>query len=268
MSELEPDKKMEESSVIEVRTYFVRGRNALLARADFADLYLDYYLHQGITNTRHAPNQDELFKELLAGMTLHAASRPRQETAAWTVHFQEPRLNLFVNSDNLMGTVVGQIFTQDVKDTGKNVFLSDLVKLGQPSRRSSVDFQSANSWGAVEEFYARSEQRVARLFQYMDEDFVMISAQPDCDEEWLTQLTVDEVRKLDQNETLSLLEKRTYRWHCGCTEERMMQVLAPVMKQDPQGLFADETSLRMRCPRCGLIYVIGRTKLEAFVENQ
>ncbi len=29
----------------EVRTYFVRGRNALVARADFGALYVDYYLH-------------------------------------------------------------------------------------------------------------------------------------------------------------------------------------------------------------------------------
>jgi molecular chaperone Hsp33 len=268
MSESEAKAQEEESSLIEVRTYFVRERNALLARADFGELYLDYYLHQAATNTRHDPAHDEMFKELLAGMALHAAARPQQEMCAWTVHFQEPRINLFVNSDNVTGTVVGQIFTKDIKDTGKNVFLSDVVKPGQPARRSSVDFQSTQSWGAIEEFYARSEQRTARLFQYVDEDFIMIVAQPDCDEEWLAQLTAEDVRQLDQKETLSLLEKRMIRWHCGCTSERMMQVLIPVMKQDPQGLFADETSLRMRCPRCGQVYEIERQKLEAYIANQ
>ena len=34
---------------LDVRTYFVRERNALLARADFGELYVDYYLHQGHT---------------------------------------------------------------------------------------------------------------------------------------------------------------------------------------------------------------------------
>ena len=40
---------------LEVRTYFVRGRNALVARADFAEMYVDYYLHQGQNGYQHAP---------------------------------------------------------------------------------------------------------------------------------------------------------------------------------------------------------------------
>jgi molecular chaperone Hsp33 len=32
---------------LEVRTFFVRGRNALVARANLSELYVDYYLHLG-----------------------------------------------------------------------------------------------------------------------------------------------------------------------------------------------------------------------------
>ena len=38
-------------SGLEIRTQFVRNRNALVARADFGEMFVDYYLHlstQGI----------------------------------------------------------------------------------------------------------------------------------------------------------------------------------------------------------------------------
>src|ERR1700710_1489847 len=90
---------------LEVRTYFVRERNALLARADFGELYVDYYLHQGQLGCQHAPFHDGMLKEALAAVTLHCASRPRNETSAWTIHFQDPLLNIFVTGNNQLGTV-------------------------------------------------------------------------------------------------------------------------------------------------------------------
>jgi Hsp33 protein len=254
-----------DSAKLEVRSYFVRERNALVARADFGALYVDYYLHQAQLGRQHEPVHDLLFKEALAALTLHMASRPRHETTAWTIHFQDPRLNLFVTGDNMTGTVVGQIFTEDVKDVGRNLFLSDLVKNGRPARRSSVEFQGLRPFRAVEQYYARSEQRPARYFQHGAEDFVMVTAQPDCDPAWFASLTDEKIRALDIAETLGLLEQRFYHWDCGCNHERMLEVLAPVMKQDPDGLFGDDASVRMRCPRCGMRFVITRESLEAFV---
>ena len=74
---------------LEVRSYFVRGRNALLTRADFGELYVDYYLHQGQLGAQHAPGDDELLKQALAAVTLHSASRPWSESVAWTIHLGE-----------------------------------------------------------------------------------------------------------------------------------------------------------------------------------
>lgn len=93
----------------------------------------------------------------------------------------------------------------------------------------------------------------------------MVSAQPQCDLAWLESLTEDSIRTLDQTEQLSLLEIRRYAWDCGCTQEKMLGVLAPVMRTDPVGLFGDEESIRMSCPRCGARYVITREALEAYV---
>lgn len=255
----------ESAARLEVRTYFVRGRNALVARADFEPLYVDYYLHQGTLGVQHAPFHDGMFKEALAALTLHCASRPWNEAAAWTIHFQQPRLNLFVTGDNTAGTVVGQLFTENVKDVGRNLFFCDQTRDGQPVRRSSVEFDSVHPFRAAEHYYLQSEQRPARFFAHGEEDFVMVSAQPDADAQWIDSLDDNAIRALDRSEQLSLLETRTYRWHCGCTQARMMAALRPVMTSDPDGLFGDEPALRMRCPRCGQKFLITRESMEAFI---
>ena len=43
------------------------------------------------------------------------------------------------------------------------------------------------------------------------------------------------------------------------------EVLAPTMRQDPDGLFGEEQKLEIRCPRCGARYIVTREALETFV---
>lgn len=258
-------KEPEPTEGLEVRTYFVRERNALLARADFAELYVDYYLHQGQYGYHHSPAHDGLLKEALAALTLHCASRPWNEAWAWTIHLREPLLNLFVTGDNRRAIIVGQIFTENVKADGRNLFLADVARERADSRRSSIEFTGAAPFAIAEEFYARSEQRPARYFQCGPEDFVMISAQPGCDMDWFHALDDEKVRALDEQETLSLLEKRTYQWGCGCSPERMFTVLGPMMRKDPAALFGEEDLIRISCPRCGAKHTIIRESLAAYV---
>ncbi len=250
---------------LQVRSYFVRGRNALMARADFGELYVDYYLHQGQYGYSHAPSHDGMLKEALAALTLHCASRPWNESWAWTIHFHRPLVNLFVTGDNRRGLVVGQIFTENVKDDGRNLFCADLVRERADSRRSTVEFTGTEPFAIVEQYYSQSEQRPARYFRHGTEDFVMVSAQPGCDLDWFHALTDEQVRTIDERETLSLLEERSYRWGCGCSQERMLSILAPIMRREPQELFGDEAVLRMSCPRCGAQHLVTREALEAYV---
>jgi molecular chaperone Hsp33 len=250
---------------LEVRTYFVRERNALVARADFGELFVDYYLHLAQIERRSRPAEDTMMKEALAALTLHCASRPRNETTAWTIHFSEPLVNLFVTGDNARGTVVGQSFTEGVKQDGRNLFMSDIVRGQMPVRRSVVELTDADIFPAVERYYDQSEQRPARLFRHGEEDFVMVTAHPDCDMAWFDSLDDAAIRTLDQSETLTLLEKRFYRWECGCDERRMMDVLRPVMMRDADALFGDEPVIRMSCPRCGARHKITREAMEAHI---
>lgn len=250
---------------IEVRTYFVRSRNALLARAKLSDLYVDYYLHAADQNLKVAPEHDEIFKRALAAFTLHCASRPWNELLAWTINFQAPLVNVFLTGDNGTGAITGRVFTENVRALPENIFYSDVVRGTEPKRRSAVNFTGADPLVAAEKFYAQSEQRVARIFALPDEEFVMVVEHPDCDVAWLAALDAKTLLDLDQTETLSLLERRIQRWHCGCNERRMLEVLAPTMRQDPEGLFGPDPKIEIRCPRCGARYAITREAMEAFV---
>ncbi len=248
---------------IEVQTYFVRHRNALVARAALSDLYVDYYLHLSEHRIRPEPAHDELFKRALAAFVLHQVSRPWNELTAWTLNFQEPLVNVFLTGDNETGAVTGRVFAENVKVMPENLFFSDVVVPRQPKRRSAVPFQGADPLAALETFYAQSEQRLGRAFDLGGERFVLVVEHPDCDLAWLRGLTADDVATLDETETLSLLEKRIYRWHCGCNQARMLQVLAPSFKADPEHLFGGEETIEIRCPRCGARHAVTREALEA-----
>jgi len=248
---------------IEVRTYFVRGRNALVARADFSQIYVDYYLHVADCGLAVEPEVAEFVKSALAAVTLHGASRPRNERVAWTVNFQKPLLNIFAACDNPSGSIVANVFTENVREGETNLFYADTIRGEEAPRRSVVDFEGTDFFHAAERYYAHSEQRPARFFMHGEEDFVLISAQPDCDLEWLESLNDEAVRNLDKSEQLGLLEQRLYRFECGCNQQRMMRVLLPTFRHDAEALFEGEEVIRMSCPRCGVRHAITREALEA-----
>jgi molecular chaperone Hsp33 len=252
---------------LEVRTHFVRQRNALLARADFGDLYVDYYLHLSANHIRLEPEHDAMFKRALAAFTLHCASRPWNEMTAWTINFQSPLVNLFLTGDNETGAVTGRVFEENVKEGPHSLFFADVVRGRQPKRRSTVTFEGNDPMTAIEKFYEQSEQRGARYFQLGEEEFAMLTEHPDCDVNWFRSVATEDIRALGEVETLALMERRIYRWHCGCNQERMMEVLAPTMKHDPEGLFGEDPKIEIRCPRCGARHTVTREAMEAFIAN-
>lgn len=248
---------------IEVRTYFARHRNALVARAGFSELFAALYLHRMDCGIQVPPECDDRVREALAALTLHCASRPWKETCAWTVHFPDPRMNVFTAGDNAAGTVVANVFNENVRDIEAGIFYADVIEEGRPSRRSVVEFEGSGFLEAAEQFYRKSEQRPVRFFWHDDEDLVMVSAQPDCDLGWLESLDGDAIRNLDQNVELALLEKRMYRFECGCTQKRMLDLLGPVFQKQGEELFAGEETIRIHCPRCGARHMITQEALEA-----
>ncbi len=250
---------------LEVRTYYVRNRHAFVARASFSELFVDYYLHLGEQKLHFKSENDAMFKRALVAFTLHCASRPWNEMTAWTLHFEQPPVNLFLTGDNSDGAITGRVFEENVREMGANIFYADVVRGQEPKRRSTVNFTGSDPLRTIETFYEQSEQRAAKFFQVNEEEFVLVAEHPDIDRTWFDTLTTETVKTFDTTETLALMERRIYRWHCGCNQKRMLEVLAPTAKQDIAALFEADEKLEMRCPRCGSRYVITREALEAYL---
>jgi molecular chaperone Hsp33 len=248
---------------IEVRTYFARERNALVARGDFSEIFASWYLHRMDHGIEIPSAFEDIGREALAALTLHCAGRPWKESCAWTVQFPDPRVNIFAAGDNNTGTVVANLFTDGLKNIERGVFYSDVVEDQRAPRRSVVDFQAKSFLQAVEIFYSQSEQRPVRFFWHGDEDLVMVAAQPDCDIEWLQSLDEDAIRRMDTEVELSLLEKRQFRFECGCNQKRMMDFILPVFKKQADDLFCGDQTISVVCPRCGAKHILTREALEA-----
>ena len=78
---------------------------------------------------------DSLLKELMAYFTLYMVARPWAEQHAWTVNLRTPAVaNLFVTGSSLTESVVGRVFTQDIKEPEENTLYStqeEMEKLQQ-----------------------------------------------------------------------------------------------------------------------------------------
>jgi molecular chaperone Hsp33 len=261
-----PSTSTDPSSLVEVRCYFVRKRNALAVRGQFGPLFMDYYLHAADHSLRLPESLDSMMKEALVGVTLHMAGKPWNEEHAWTVNFHDPRANFFVTGDNKNCHVTGRCFTENVKVADEQLFYAQQLRTGVPLKQSAISFEGAGFLSAVEQYYAMSEQRPGRFFTYGDdEDYVFVSAQPQCDVAWLMDLNEEKILALDRTEELSLLETRTYRWECGCTLEKLYAALLPHAMRDMDSIFAGDEILKATCPRCARRYFIDREQLEAWI---
>jgi molecular chaperone Hsp33 len=251
-----------------VTNHFVRVRNVLLARADLSGLFKSFRDHLQTYGLNPAPGEQEEFLEFLAGFTLHAASHPRNEVMAWTVHFQDPPLNIFLAADTELSTVAGRTFTEGLREEESNMFYQDLVVRGKPLHRSIVPFAGRSAKGTIEFYYNQSEQRPGRFFNLGENRYCLLSAHPDYDPAWFRNLSLDQVCRLHQEEVLSPIETRRFQWHCGCHYHKILEVLSSPMRHDPEGLFGDEEAVTVNCPRCAARYRVSREAMEAFLADQ
>ena len=254
---------------VDVRSYYVRGRNALAVQAEFSSLYVDYYLHLMDQGLPGESVSDSLLKDALATITLHATTRPWKETHAWTLHFSEPALNVFVTAGSLLESVTGRVFTKGIRESGKSLFYAQVHLSGQTPRQSVVEIPERDVLSAVETYYRRSEQRTARLFNLVDDEVLMVSAQPGCDLGWLDSLNQGMALDLHEGEETALLETRRYRFHCGCSPARIYPAIAPIAaSQGLDGLFMGEQVITIQCPRCAARWRISREQMEALMAER
>lgn len=244
-----------------VESLFIRHRNALLLRGQFTPIYTDYYLHLMQHGIRHGAELDQMLKDTLAMLTLHLVARPRAETIAWTVNLRAPRMNLFVTGGSVQENITGRIFTEDVREPDRNFFYSQTTAPNMPEpRTSTLEVVGKDPVMWVSQFYDQSEQRPARAFRLDDENFALVAAQPDCDLDWLEALDEDAVAIIDTTEEITVLETRRFRFHCGCTLDKILPILGG-WKERLDDLFEDADLIRLQCPRCAAKYKVTRDML-------
>ncbi len=254
----EPEQIENVEEYTKVESIFVRHRNALVLRATLTPIYTDYYLHLMQHGIRHSQDLDDMLKDFLAGLVLHCVARPWAESMAWTVNLRAPRVNIFATGGSLEESVTGRIFTEDVREPDRNFFYSQTTaKHFDEPRLSMLEVDDRNPLRWVEQYYAQSEQRPARMFRHEDELFSLVTAQPDCDEEWLADLDAEAAARIQETEETTLLETRRFRFHCGCDLGKILPVLGS-WRDRPDDLFEDADVITVQCPRCAAKYRITR----------
>lgn len=241
-----------------IESVFVRERNALLLRGQFTPIFTDYYLHLMQHGIRHSPELDQMLKDSLVMLALHLVARPWAETIAWTANLRAPRMNLFVTGGSVPEEVTGRIFTEDVREPDRNFFYSQTTapRMDEP-RTSMLEVEGKDPLAWISQFYDQSEQRPARAFRFEDENFALIAAQPGCDMEWFDSLNEEKVLRIDAEEQTKLLETRRFRFHCGCTLEKILPVLGG-WRERLDELFEDADTIKIQCPRCAAAYRVSR----------
>lgn len=246
---------------------FVRSRNVLVSDVDCSALFEKLDQHQERFGIAVPDEIAPLFRNLLAAFTLHCASRPINELMAWTIRYAQPHVSFFLVGDTELGSVAGRFFLQNVKEADLGEMHQELHRRGKEPHTSMVEFSGSTAQSAVHQFYNVSEQRPGRFFELGDNRFALVSAHPDYDEGWFTNIDLQIVKSLEQEEELNLLEKRSYYWLCGCSEEKIMEMLVPIMKKQPEGIFGEDSTAVVNCPRCNASYKISRQKLQELADN-
>ncbi len=249
----------EDFTVIE--SIFVRHRNALLLRGQFTPLYTDYYLHLMRHGIRHRAELDQMLKDAMAMLALHLVARPWAETIAWTANLRAPRMNLFVTGGSVQEAITGRIFTEDIRESDRNLLYSHATatNLREP-RATNLEIVGRDPIAWMSQYYEQSEQRPGRAFRLDDENFALVAAQPDCDMPWFDSLDEAAVANIDTTQETKLLETRRFRFECGCTLEKILPVLGG-WKDRLDELFAGKDDLTVECPRCAAKYRVTRVML-------
>ena len=241
-----------------VESIFVRHRNALLVRGQFTPIYTDYYLHLMQHGIRPPVELDQMLKDTLAMLVLHLVARPWAESVAWTANLRAPRINLFVTGSSFEEAITGRVFTEDVREPDRNFFYSQTTTPeSKQARLSTLEIEGKDPIVWLSQYYDQSEQRPARAFRLEDENFAIVAAQPDCDLEWLAALDAAAVAQITATEETTLLESRRFRFHCGCTLDKILPILGG-WKDRLDELFEDDEFISIQCPRCAAKYRVTR----------
>lgn len=265
----EKNAKTGADGVVEILCDFVRNRSVLLTHGNLRALFERWHRHHDTHGIDLEPAHAALFEDALAAWTLHLAGQSRNKHMTWTVNIGKPAVNLFLGGDTYTGSVTGRVFTENVATFDKGQFYQESYVAGKGPFRSYATFEGAGIFGAIEQYYAMSEQRPAKIFDLGDCNFAMAHAHPDYDEGWFTGLTAEIVRDIATQEELGRIETRSFGWNCGCEDpHRILGALLASYAENPDNLFGADASVEVSCPRCAAKHRVSREDMAKFAEYE
>jgi hypothetical protein len=244
-----------------IRSFVDRTHHAVVARGRFDGLVRAYESHCREVGLVVAAQDLGMMPKALAAATLHLALLPPDQFCSFTLNLLDPDVNLFLAGDNNEFQVTGRVYTENVRTAETNRLYIETQRPKHEPARSVVDFSGRDVFEAFREYYRRSLQMRARLFDLGADEVVLIQGLPMVDEPWLVQLDVAGVRELVEG-GLEQIEDRTYRFRCGCDVQRIEAFVLEVFAGEPEELFGGEQQAEVQCPRCGRGFVIGRRAFE------
>ncbi len=233
----------------------------LVASGDFADLLAAWWRHVVLWEGEPDGLSSILMRQGLAAAVLHLSNRPRNETMAWTLNLKQPPTNLFLTGSALDGTITGRVFTVGVRtEESSRLFVQVVRPRGEP-QTSRLDVSGFDVLEIFAQYFDRSEQSPARFFLLGQERFAAVFGLPGADSEWLQALGVEEARDLVHS--ARTIEERRFRFECGCSPTRIVEVMRSIFAKDPSELFHDENRVEVFCPRCGRRWWVDREQFDA-----
>jgi len=255
------------SREVRVERSVLRGRELLIARACFRPLFEDYHEHSRRWVGEPTGLVLHLMQQGLAAAGLYITFRALDENTAWTINFAEPPLNAFISADARTGRVVGRYFLDHVATVDHNrIFVQSVRNVGQP-QLSSVAVKGFDMLSIFEQYFEQSEQWPARFFSFEDDTFIMLSALPDIDVDWIKSVTPSEAVGLCTDPALLTLDERVVTFGCQCDTERVHRVVRGLFAGCEEELFKGEPRVEVQCPRCGRAYWMTRAEFASGPSN-
>lgn len=245
-----------------VRRFIDRENDVLVTVGDFGPMFAAYLDHVRRWEVEPDALSQVMMRQGIGGLVLHLANRPATESVGWTIHVREPATNLFLAGDAGETNVTGRVYTEGVKEAEDSRVYVQVSREGRPPTQSMVDVEGVDVLSMFEQYYARSEQLPARFFEVTDQEFVMVLALPEADDKWVLGLSREEALALLDRD-LKPLGEETYRFQCGCTSERMLEVVRGLFAEKPDDLFREDDGVEVFCPRCGRRWWVDREMFEA-----
>jgi molecular chaperone Hsp33 len=267
-------KQWEQPGAVALRRYINSPRSIVITTGDFTSLLASWERNAELWESHPDPLSTVMMRQALAGAACHLANRPRDETVAWTVNIVRPATVLFVTGDARKSTITGRVYTEGVKPAPHSRLFAQVVRPEREPFESIVEVEGLDILGIFEQYYLRSEQNPARFFELASNGderegpdqtapsrFAMVLAMPGADRSWLADLGRESIAGLVRESVV--LERRIFRFECGCSPQRMLSALRGIFEKNPEELFRGENEVEAFCPRCGRRWMVSKEQFFA-----